>query len=192
MEIFGPIWLMQPIPYFGEELNLEDWIYEPKIDGWRMQVIIYENGKIEFWGRRLEKKPNWTEKLSYLKEYLKDIEKGTLLDCELYTNEGRNKIPSLFTKNFSCQPVIYVFDVVFYQSKFIGNLTLKERKEILKSLKLRKPFYLLMGKELKDINLAYEEAIREGNEGIIIKNLSSYYQISKDGPIATESWRKIK
>lgn len=191
MELSGPIWLMQPIPYFGEELK-GDWIYEPKIDGWRLQVIIYQDGKIEFWGRRLEKNPNWTGKLSYLKEYLKDIEKGTLLDCELYTNEGRNKIPSLFTKKFTCQPIIYVFDIVFYQNRFIGNLTLRERKEILKSLKLRKPFYLLMGEELKDIKEAYEKAIKEGNEWIIIKNLSSYYQISKDGPIATENWRKIK
>ncbi len=191
MELTGPIWLMQPIPYFGEELK-GDWIYEPKIDGWRLQVIIYEDGRIEFWGRRLEKKPNWTEKLSYLKEYLKDVEKGTLLDCELYTNEGRNKIPSLFTKNFTCEPVIYVFDIVFYQNRFIGNFLLRERKEILKSLNLRKPFYLLMGRELKDIKEAYETAIKEGNEGIIIKNLSSYYQISKDGPIATEHWRKIK
>ncbi|MEO0130948.1 MAG: hypothetical protein ABIK76_04585 [candidate division WOR-3 bacterium] len=191
MELSGPIWLMQPIPYFGEEIK-GDWIYEPKIDGWRLQVIIYQDGKIEFWGRRLEKNPNWTEKLSYLKEYLKDIEKGTLLDCELYTNEGRNKIPSLFTKKFICQPIIYVFDIVFYQNRFVGNLTLRERKEILKSLKLGKPFYLLMGEELKDIKEAYEKAIKEGNEGIIIKNLSSYYQISKDGPIATENWRKIK
>jgi ATP-dependent DNA ligase len=50
-----PIFLMQPIPYFGEKLKGE-WIVEPKIDGWRLQIIKYEDGKIEYWGRRLEKK----------------------------------------------------------------------------------------------------------------------------------------
>jgi len=30
--VIGPVWLMQPIPYFGEKIKGE-WIYEPKIDG---------------------------------------------------------------------------------------------------------------------------------------------------------------
>jgi ATP-dependent DNA ligase len=192
MELTGPVWLMQPIPYFGEELVFAEWLFEPKIDGWRLQIIKYPNGKIEFWGRRLEKQPNWTEKLAYLTKYLEKLAKGTLLDSELYTNEGRNRIPSLFTKNFTCQPIIYVFDIIFYQNKFVGDLPLKERKELLKTLPLEKPFFLILGKELKDIKLAYEEAIKAGNEGIIIKKLSSPYQLSPDGPIATENWRKIK
>lgn len=40
MKLTGPIWLMQPIPYFGEKIKGE-WIIEPKIDGWRMQLIKY-------------------------------------------------------------------------------------------------------------------------------------------------------
>lgn len=55
MKLKGPIFLMQPIPYFGENLK-GNWIVEPKIDGWRLQIIKYSNGKIEYWGRRLEKK----------------------------------------------------------------------------------------------------------------------------------------
>jgi len=39
----GPVWLMQPIPYFGEEFK-GDWIVEPKIDGWRLQVIKSAGG----------------------------------------------------------------------------------------------------------------------------------------------------
>ena len=73
---------MQPIPYFGEEIR-GDWIYEPKIDGWRMQVIKYSNGALECWGRRLERKPDWSEKLHYLLEEIEDtVPAGTKLDCE--------------------------------------------------------------------------------------------------------------
>jgi len=53
---------MQPIPYFGEKFEGK-WIVEPKIDGWRLQIIRYPDGKLELWGRRLEKNPNWTDKL---------------------------------------------------------------------------------------------------------------------------------
>ncbi len=41
----GPVWLMQPIPYFGEEFK-GDWIVEPKIDGWRLQVIKSAGGEL--------------------------------------------------------------------------------------------------------------------------------------------------
>jgi len=45
---------MQPIPYFGEKLG-SGWVYEPKIDGWRLQIIKFPNSEVELWGRRLEK-----------------------------------------------------------------------------------------------------------------------------------------
>ncbi len=41
----GPVWLMQPIPYFGEEFK-GDWIVERKIDGWRLQVIKSAGGEL--------------------------------------------------------------------------------------------------------------------------------------------------
>lgn len=88
-ELKGPVWLMQPIPYFGESLK-GTWIGEPKIDGWRLQIIRYSNGKVELWGRRLEKNPNWTEKLKSLVEKAEKIlPPGTLLDTELYSTGGR-------------------------------------------------------------------------------------------------------
>jgi len=36
------------------------------------------------------------------------------------------------------------------------------------------------------------EAIAQGHEGIVIKKLNSVYLIGRDGPIATENWRKVK
>lgn len=183
---------MQPIPYFGEELEGE-WIWEPKVDGWRMQVLKYDDGRVGIWGRRLERHPDWTPRLPYLVECAsKILPPGTLLDSELSHPQGRRYIPSLFTSKGSKDAQILVFDIVFLEGEFIGNLPLNQRKELLLSLKLTPPFFILPFKPIQNLPKHLQEAIEEGHEGIVIKNLSSTYIVGKEAPIATENWRKIK
>ena len=187
----SPIFLMQPIPYFGEKLNGE-WIVEPKIDGWRLQIIKYENGRIEYWGRRLEKHPNWTKNLSYLNSSLKEIPNGTLLDCELYSTKGRRGIPSVLARTKQAEPLIFVFDIIFLDNRFLGNKPLRERKKILEQLKFKPPIYLIEYKKLGNLEESLKENLEKGYEGIVLKNLDSSYIISKEAPIATHHWRKMK
>jgi len=183
---------MQPIPYFGEKIR-GSWIYEPKIDGWRMQIISYRNGKIECWGRRLERKPNWSERLQYLIEEVKAIiPRQTILDCELYSNGGRRFIPSLFARNPKVEPIVYIFDAVYFKGTNISKKTLRQRKKILSGLHLKPPFHLVLGKKLTHIKRNYISEVKKGHEGIIIKKLNSPYLIGKESPIATHWWRKIK
>jgi len=182
---------MQPIPYFGEELEGE-WIFEPKIDGWRMEVVIHNTERIEFWGRRLEKKPDWTKKLEYLKNFLNQLPSGTILDTELYSTGGRRFIPSLFAKNRKKEPIVYVFDIIYKDNKFLGELPLIRRKEILSTLHLKEPFLLIEYQILRDIKRDFDSAVKRGAEGIIIKKIDSPYWVGRDGPIATHYWRKIK
>jgi len=184
--------LMQPIPYFGEELEGE-WIWEPKVDGWRMQVIKYEDGRVEIWGRRLERNPNWTPRLPYLTEVAKEIlPPGTLLDCELSHPSGRRYIPSLFTAKGAKEAKVLVFDVVFLNGEFLGDLPLSRRKEILLSLKMTPPFFILPYKPVGDLLAHLKEAVEGGNEGIVLKKLASPYLVGKEAPLATENWRKLK
>jgi len=186
-----PVWLMQPIPYMGETLE-GDWIVEPKVDGWRLQ-ILKANGKIQFWGRRLEKSPNWTDKLNYLSDFLRHIPDNTILDAELYSEKGRRFIPSLFKKNPDVRPVIMVFDVLYLNGEKVFMLPLKDRKLFLENLNLKEPFYLMPYKKLvKDVKTHLLEEKKKGHEGIVLKMLYSPYEIGKDGPIATIFWRKVK
>jgi hypothetical protein len=186
-----PVWLMQPIPYFGEELQ-GNWIYEQKIDGWRLE-IIKDSNDVKFWGRRLERNPNWTEKLKAIpKDSLKDIPEGTVLDAELYTDRGRRFVPSLFTYNQKAKPIVFIFDVIFYKGNFTGNLPLKERKEILQSMKFKKPFYIIKFKKVKNLEEHLREAVSKGFEGIVIKELNSPYVTGENSPMVTQYWRKIK
>lgn len=190
--VLGPIWLMQPIPYFGEKIHGE-WIYEPKIDGWRMQLIHYKKGKIECWGRRLERKPNWSGKLHYLLEDLKGIiPKGTILDCELYSSGGRRFIPSLFAKKPKVKPIIFIFDAVYFEGVNISKKSLRKRKNLLSRIRFKPPFFCIEGKTLRDVRKDYSSEVRKGHEGIVIKKLDSPYLTGKQSPIATQWWRKIK
>jgi len=183
---------MQPIPYFGEKIE-GNWIVEPKIDGWRMQIIRYENGETECWGRRLEQKPNWSEKLHpIIKKATKIIPAGNILDTELYSSGGRRFIPSIFAKNLKVKPIIYVFDIIYHKGEFIGEMPLNERKELLRSIKFSEPFRLLEYKKLIDIKSDFEKAIENDCEGIVIKKSNSLYLVGKEVPIATHYWRKVK
>ncbi len=186
----GPVWLLQPIPYFGEELKGK-WIVEPKVDGWRMQVIRYKDGRYELWGRRLEKTPNWTEKLSWLLVDF-NIPKGTLLDTELYSEKGRRFIPSLFSRRKNVLPIVFVFDVIFFDGKYVGNKPLSYRKKLIESIELKPPFYRMEQCLLKDIKKHLNQIVKKGYEGIVIKKLDSLYPIGKDAPLTTDKWRKIK
>ncbi len=183
---------MQPIPYFGEPLE-GLWFCEAKIDGWRVQVIKYEDGRAEIWGRRLERKPHWTPHLPYLIDILQEIlPPGLLLDAELCHPAGRRFIPSLFTPKGERDAQLLVFDIIFYEGNFIGDLPLIQRKEILKSLTLTPPFILLPYEPLQDLYLQLREAVERGEEGIVIKKADSPYILGREAPIATENWRKIK
>jgi ATP-dependent DNA ligase len=188
----GPVWLMQPIPYFGESLN-SNWNYEPKFDGWRLQLIKYRNGRVECWGRRLEKNPNWTDKLPMIIEHAeKHLPAGILLDCELTTEKGRRFIPSVFAKKSKVEPVLYVFDLVFFNNQFIGDAPLAQRKKIIEILNLPAPFKLTPYQPVKNLKIHLKKLLAGGQEGMVIKDFSSPYIICKDGPMATEHWRKIK
>lgn len=188
---FGPIWLMQPIPYFGEKLSGE-WLFEPKIDGWRLQILCRERGHAECWGRRLEKEPNWSRKLPVITKAAETLPEGTLIDCELSSTGGRRFIPSLFARQPKVKPLVYVFDVIFLARQNISRRPLKKRKQLLAELQLTPPLHPLLGQPLSNMKARMREAIAQGHEGIVIKKLNSVYLIGRDGPIATENWRKVK
>lgn len=158
-----------------------------------MQIICKQAHELECWGRRLERKPNWTEKLHYLLEGLDGVIPAyTLLDCELYSNGGRRFIPSLFARNPKVKPIVYVFDVVYLAGKDVCKRTLRKRKEALRNIPFSKPFVCVMGKKLTDIMQNHGSEVNKGHEGIVIKKLDSPYLVGKEAPIATQDWRKIK
>jgi ATP-dependent DNA ligase len=158
-----------------------------------MQILRRSNGTVEIWGRRLERRPNWTARLPDIAERCRRVlPKGTLVDCELSSTRGRRFVPSLFAKNPKAAPFIYVFDVLYMHNKDICELSLAERKRSLDRLTLEEPFIPLLGNALTNMSIHLKEAIDLGHEGIVIKRIDSLYSIGAQAPIATHVWRKIK
>ncbi len=184
--------MMQPIPYFGEELG-DDWYWEPKIDGWRLQILRYPDGRVELWGRRLERQPNWTERLGDVARTVATfVPPGTLLDAELHADRGRQWIPSLFARVPKAEPRVYLFDVICWQSGDVTKLPYEERKALLRELKLPDGFLRVTEKPLRDLTGALRLAVAQGHEGIVIKRRGSVYEVGREAPIATVNWRKVK
>ncbi len=187
-----PVWLMQPIRYFREKLE-EVWIWDKKLDGWKMQIIKKENGEIEFWRRRLEKIFNWKEKLRYLIPFIeKIIPCGTILDSKLCVCKGGRFILSLFAALSKNKPLVYVFDVIYLNKEFIGISPLEKRKKTFKEFKLRPPFYFLIFQKLKNIERIFEKAWKEVlrisrsyDKGVL---LSQRYFFEA---VYVEKWRKL-
>ncbi|MBI3286835.1 MAG: hypothetical protein HYZ68_02180, partial [Chloroflexi bacterium] len=167
--------------------------WEPKIDGWRMQIIRYPDGQVELWGRRLERKPNWTEKLPMIvKAAQKVLPPGTLLDAELSTSRGRRFIPSLFATKRRIVPIVFIFDVIYLDSRFVGRRSLRERKALLKKIRWPAPFQPVEARPVRSLEAHLRQALRHGHEGILLKAFSSPYLLARDGPMATQHWRKVK
>jgi len=88
--------------------------------------------------------------------------------------------------------LVFLFDIIYYQKKFIGNLPLKQRKKILAQIKVKPPLHIVEYKPVVDVKKHLLEMAKPGHEGIVLKKLTSLYILSSAAPIATEHWRKIK
>lgn len=167
-------------------------LVENKLDGFRLQ-IHKENDKITLFTRRLENiTKQFGEILPIINSNIKL--KEAILDAELvgYDPETKKHLPFQnisqriirkydIEKTAEKLPVeIQIFDILNKEGKSIIHLTQKERREILeKSVKQEKTKIVLTKKlvttskqEMKEF---YKQSLKEGNEGIMIKNLESKY-----------------
>jgi DNA ligase-1 len=73
-----------------------------------------------------------------------------------------------------------VFDVIFCNGKSLMNETLKERRKILEKIIEERKEKIVLTKKLisddeKKVNEFFKESLKEGNEGLMLKNIDSLY-----------------
>ena len=85
-----------------------------------------------------------------------------------------------------------MYDVIFWGGEFVGNRTLRERKALLETINWDPPVQVLQYDKIRDIREHWEAVIKSGGEGLVLKYLESIYEVGRDGPIATQYWRKVK
>ncbi|MBZ9778981.1 non-homologous end-joining DNA ligase [Psychroflexus sp. CAK8W] len=172
-----------------------NWIYERKLGGQRC-VISIENGEVSLYSRN-EKKlnvtyPEFEEALQ--KENYPDL----ILDAEIVTfddkvtsfsklqNRMQIKDPEQ-VKNSEVKVFLYVFDIMYYDTYALNDVSLKERKKILKEIiNWKDPIRYVPHRNEKG-NDYHSEACKKGWEGIIAKDGKSTYSHSR-----SKKWLKFK
>ncbi len=166
---------------------------EYKYDGFRL--IIHKKGnEISLFTRRLE---NVTKQFPEVIEYIKNYVEGNsfILDSEAVGFNKKTKeytpfqaISQRIKRKYDIEkmqeelPVeINVFDILYYNGKSLLKEPFKKRSELIRRIIKKIPYKIIPSKQIitEDLKKAeefYKKALKENQEGIMMKNLYSAYQ----------------
>ncbi|MBI2671683.1 ATP-dependent DNA ligase [Candidatus Woesearchaeota archaeon] len=165
---------------------------EPKIDGFRVAVHKDKNNVRLFTRRMEEVTKQFPDIVEIVKEHVKT--ENCIIDCEavgIDKKTGKHmafqKISQRIKRKYDIEkmakefPVeLNVFDVIYCNGKSLMNETLKERRKILEKIIEERKEKIVLTKKLisddeKKINEFFKESLKEGNEGLMLKNIDSLY-----------------
>lgn len=173
---------------------------EWKFDGSRVQ-IHGDGDDIQIYSRRLE---NVTKSLPEIVQAIKDHvhAESFILDGEAVAigKDGRplpfQEILKRFRRKYKVERLaaqiplgIYLFDLVYMNGEDLIDLPLKDRRSLLeKAVDSTIVAEQTLTQDPKEIEQIYNEALKVGHEGLMLKNPSSPYLPGKRG----KNWLKIK
>jgi ATP-dependent DNA ligase len=183
-----------------------NYVSEPKYDGSRyllnksLEGIFLTSRRESVNGGMCEKSAN----VPHIINETLDIPNKTILDGEIDIEEGRNfhyvqgamgSLPERAIKTQYEQQKLYykVFDILQFDGENIRQIPLIKRRELLKGIFSKYEFeYIKLVPQIsseQNKRKMFSEEIEKGNEGIILKNLSSIYT---EGKKPVNSWYKVK
>ena len=166
---------------------------EYKYDGFRM-IIHKKDDKVILFTRRLE---NVTKQFPEVVEYVKRHVKGKsfILDSEAVGFDKKTKVYMPFQsisqrirRKYDIEklkeelPVeVNVFDILYYEGKSMLNEPFIERTKLIKKILRNNRFKLIHAKQIitgdeEKAEEFYKNALRDNQEGIMMKNLESIYR----------------
>lgn len=168
----------------------EAWVFENKYDGYRAIAVINPN-EVQLFSRNELPFNSYFEPIA---EDLKKIDHVVVLDGEIIVENDEGKADFQLLQNYiktkKGHLKYYVFDLLNLDGNSIKELSLLERKELLKILFNKYPFTNVFYSEHYNEKgkAQFELAIKNKSEGIIAKKASSIYLPDK----RTNDWLKIK
>ncbi|MEM1566634.1 MAG: ATP-dependent DNA ligase [Candidatus Bathyarchaeia archaeon] len=176
---------------------------EYKIDGSRLQVHKWGTQIWLFSRRGVEKSQTLPEIVEIAKTFRAQ---SCIVDGEVFAvDQNGNPLPfqvmlertvpreltpeELAERMAKVRVTYRAFDILFLNGKDLIGLPLSERRKYL--LEVVPPEYLAEGVECQnevELMCFYDEALRKGYEGIVVKNLNSPYEIGQ----RTYTWLKLK
>jgi DNA ligase-1 len=169
---------------------------EYKYDGFRM--LIHKKGKtLSLFTRRLENvSKQFPEVVGFINKYVKG--KSFILDSEAVGWDSKTKeykpfqsISQRIRRKYDIErlqkqlPVeINVFDVLYYNGKSMIDTPYKDRAKLVRKIIKKHPYKIIPSKLIitsneKKAEKFYKAALRDNQEGIMMKNLETIYQPGK-------------
>lgn len=168
----------------------EDWLYEMKYDGYRMELITERDGAKLF----TRNGHDWTERFPEIATAAASLPAATLDgEAVVFDEQGLSDFPALAAAlgNGPAAPMTFVaFDVLRSRGRDVTGLPLSKRKELLEGLlaKFEIPELIRIAPTMRgDGQELLEHIAASGGEGLIAKRLSSTYLSGR-----SKSWLKIK
>ena len=168
--------------------------FEFKYDGFRMLINKDKNGNIKIYTRRLEEvTAQFPDAKKYAEENIKA--ESYIIDCEAVgfsptTKKYRpfQEISQRIKRKYDIHilekelPVeLNVFDILYYNGKSLIKTPFQERRKIIekivktKDMKIRLAEQIITDNEKEATNF-YNKALKEGQEGLMAKNLQAPYK----------------
>lgn len=201
--LFHPMEFMlaKPLERLEDLANPSNWFIEDKYDGIRSQVH-FSNGHVQIYSRGMDE---ITEQFPEIKAALMALGGSGLIDGEILGwRDGRALNFNVLQQRLARKqvraalkleiPVIFmVYDVLLRDGRVLFHAPLEERRSVLESTLRDLPHPILISQQRMavtrdDIDRAFQEARKQGNEGLILKRKGSFYEPSK----RTGAWLKVK
>jgi len=179
---------------------------ELKYDGFRMLINKTPDGKIIIYTRRLD---NVTKQFPEVARYVKEhvYGKSFILDSEAVGFNPKTKkykqfqdISQRIRRKYDIEKLekelpieINVFDILDYNGKDLIQIPLHERRKLLEKIikpvkwKIKLAENIITGDD-KEAEEFYKKALKDGMEGIVMKNINSFYEPGA----RVDTWVKFK
>jgi DNA ligase 1 len=169
-------------------------IFEYKYDGFRMIINKDEQGNIKIFTRRLDNVTNqFPDVVEYIKEHVKA--KSFILDSEAVGYDRKTKkytpfeaVSQRIRRKHNIQDLvkklpieINVFDVLYLNGNSLLQEPFEKRTKLLRKLITNKKYKIksaiqLITSDEKKAEEFYKQALKENQEGVMIKNMQSTYK----------------
>jgi DNA ligase-1 len=166
---------------------------EYKYDGFRL-LIHKDKTKVILFTRRLE---NVTKQFPEVINYIKDYVRGDsfILDSEAVGFNKKTKeyrpfqdISQRIRRKYDIEKIqnelpveINVFDIIYYNGKSMLDEPFEKRTALIKKIIKNHPYKIIHSKQIitsseKETEKFYKQALKDHQEGIMFKNLKTFYQ----------------
>jgi bifunctional non-homologous end joining protein LigD len=164
--------------------NHADWMWEPKLDGYRALAFITGEG-VQLRSRRgLELAADFPRLAA---ELGKQAVRGMVLDGEIVAFDATGKPSFNALQNRTQQVVYYCFDLLYFEGIDLRKAPYSDRRRYLAQCLLPSPLVQLVHAEEDGIAL-HKAALASGLEGVVGKRKESRYESGR----RSASWLKVK